>query len=204
MKDTKKIRSKDTVKNFNYWGKSSGNNILWITGFSGSGKTYLANFIAKNDEHIVVISLDDFCEVNENYIINLKEKYSWLFERIYDEIIAIEKSKNIKEYLLNINNLILKIKMCSIQDYNLRKYIIEGIQIYDFIPYTIVKGGPIIIKRSSFIKCAIHRLLRIKTKEHISKRSIKENIMAIKEYYNWYKSANKQINNFLKLTKYFY
>jgi type II secretory pathway predicted ATPase ExeA len=57
------ILRKSKVLNFDKWGKDKNNNILYVTGYSGSGKSTISRHLA--DKNTNVIHLDEFFEPDD-------------------------------------------------------------------------------------------------------------------------------------------
>lgn len=159
------ISTSDKKYNVDLWGKTKDKNILWITGYSGSGKTSLAIDIDTKENDTVVISLDDF--FGKGFIPHMgkiKERYDFIYKRIRPELnhILMYDGKMGEPLFDAYDKLIAKIIQCAKEDYGIRRYIIEGVQIYDFIPYDMISGQPLIIKGTSKLTSSVRSAYRDK------------------------------------------
>lgn len=123
--------------NFDKWEKSKNNNVLFITGLSGSGKTTYAKEISKQ-YHATILSLDELFINSNNSIINkIKES------DIYSEYI---KSKNSKDKYTKLDKLFSYVLNILYEDPN-TLYIVEGVQLFDeTFDSNMILNKPIIVK----------------------------------------------------------
>ena len=163
-------------------------NILLITGYSGSGKSTIAERFAYKFD-MVHIDLDNI-DPKYNYIYELK--YSNDYEVFYDfldqnpELDEKLKSRDSKKYREELFNTFFPFCFKWCEEHSDNKYIIEGVQIYEF-PKEINKELPIIIMNTSAEESAQRKYKRdlkynkyITSKENIEKletfaKSLKHN-----------------------------
>lgn len=163
-------------------------NILLITGYSGSGKSTIAERFAYKFD-MVHIDLDNI-DPKYNYIYELK--YSNDYEVFYDfldqnpELDEKLKSRDSYKYREELFNTFFPFCFKWCEEHSDSKYIIEGVQIYEF-PKEINKELPIIIMNTSAEESAQRKYKRdlkynkyITSKENIEKletfaKSLKHN-----------------------------
>ena len=187
---------KDIEYKLDSWKKGS-DNILLITGLSGSGKSTRASQLSKEYNAI-------------NFELDLFEHNSILFSNNYnhDEANIIMKDifkkmyggkKNFdkysdedyrKEFVKFFKNLLSYCKSHKDQ-----LFIIEGLQIFKHVAYydiSIIKNIPIIIIGTSLTKSLIRRYKR---DHNTSDGSFKHPIQLMKKYIEWEKSLNNLRNS---------
>lgn len=203
-------------------GKSPDTNILWVTGFSGSGKSSIGRELSKNNKDVRVIALDDIFDEHHGerqWEDLICEWYDYMWNAIQSEVLrmtdAYRKCHNkpvgkaeIKAWAKAMDTLIDKIvKFCQ-KDFGNHRYVIEGIQIYDFILYETIQGQPLIIKGTSAIKSA-HRAIK-RDFADVSRKTLKDkldgarnyvHLMTKKDRVDWYKESNKQMQDLEKKAK---
>ena len=163
-------------------------NILLITGYSGSGKSTIAERFAYKFD-MVHIDLDNI-DPKYNYIYELK--YSNDYEVFYDfldqnpELDEKLKSRDSYKYREELFDTFFPFCFKWCEEHSDKKYIIEGVQIYEF-PKEINKDLPIIIMNTSAEESAQRKYKRdlkynkyITSKENIEKletfaKSLKHN-----------------------------
>lgn len=139
-------------------------NVILITGLSGSGKSTLSKEYAKKYENSIVIEIDFFFWY---YVVLEKEKLTEGEKLIYQYITKIkpelmnEKEKHIPldhvdKYCYDFIKWVLK---KARKDKN-HTYIIEGIQIYCFIPYSEISEYPIVLKNTTKTKSMLRQWKR--------------------------------------------
>lgn len=127
---------KAKIANFDKWGRSEETNVLYVTGYSGSGKSTAALSIRKKDDH--VIHLDAYTEPLP------KNDRDWLqdksFNRYLDREVSLWKelsktsSKKLpeysKEYWDTVDKFSNAIESYGKQEFaSNRRVIVEGVQI---------------------------------------------------------------------------
>jgi len=192
------FNQKDIYKDFDKW-ESGKSNVLLVTGLSGSGKSTLAKNLAKkyNAEHFEIDTLEMY------YDGQLSEKD---LEKYEPGILAFIKAKpeynkesidkgNHKKTYIAYEYLKFVVPWCKKQKD--KKFIIEGLQIYDcFDPKDIDSFyyNPLIIKGTSAVQSAIRGAIR-NTKAD-NNRDEKSNIF--KEFKNLIQWALKDEKGLLK------
>jgi energy-coupling factor transporter ATP-binding protein EcfA2 len=157
------ITTKDLRLNVNLWGKSKDTNVLFITGLSGSGKTTLADNIANTDKNTIVWYLDDLIYGNVkkcdfiNQLIKSVPEYKDIM-KAYDQHLEIESSK----LELIANQIVHFLCIFAKKYWPKYHYIIEGLQLYDYIQPSFVYGKPLIIKNTSVPTTILHAIRRSK------------------------------------------
>lgn len=181
------MSSEDKHINVEKWGTDKDHNVLWITGFSGSGKSTLAH--SMKTENDIVIELDDFFSANIPIHDAVRNDDLELYERVKDRLDKIQSNwdsgKDAKTILKDLDWIVSQIIKLSIDNYGKKKYIVEGIQVYDFINRDLLKGQPIIIKGTSALKSNLRA----------NKRN-KESIIDIFKKMKGYRKSNKLLNEF--------
>ena len=186
---------KDIEYNLNSWKKGS-ENILLITGLSGSGKSTKAAKLAK-EYNAVNFELDLF---EHNYILfnnNLKhDEANLIMKDIFEKTYGGKKDFNKydddqfrKEFIKFFKKLLAYCK--SNKD---KKFIIEGLQISKHIASTdvsIIENIPIIINGTSLATSIVRRFKR---DYNCSDGLFKHPIKLIKKYLEWEKSLNDHRN----------
>lgn len=183
------------VKNF----ADGKENILFITGFSGSGKSTLAERFAYKFD-MIHIDLDN---IDPKYDYIYENKYSNKNEIFYDFLDAFpelnEKIKKDKSYHIR-KELFDKffpfcVKWCKEHPEN--RYIVEGIQIYEF-PENIDKKLPIIIMNTSAKESADRNYKR--DLYYNKQITSKENIDKLEEFSNSLKNFKEGEASMLKIS----
>ena len=141
MKQTKqfsrsqKIATK-IVKHVGLWMENTERIIIGIEGYSASGKTTVADCLAKDDSRIVVIHLDDLLKSSEDRVAMMTsdEDRSKVFELKwyrYDLLNSIvEKFKQSEQYSVEIYDYDLKKTITKVYDLAKPILIIEGIFLF--------------------------------------------------------------------------
>lgn len=196
--------NKDDIKhNLSKWGTKPGqDNILYVTGLSGGGKTTISReYSQKYEAEVFELDLMDYKwdeTFTNRFIIKAFKKfpsYKTLINKAVNEPFEYENEQDYinfikvkKEALNYILDLMHKEKN--------KLFIIEGIQIfYDYFPADLLKV-PLIIKGTSNISSIIRR-----TKRHNNNQfSFKEFIKDLKKWFTINHSQDKLISS---LRKYF-
>jgi hypothetical protein len=151
----------DLRLNIDNWGKSKRDNVLFITGISGSGKSYLSNDIAKDNKSVIVWSLDDFQagKVQKNEVIEGLLKVVPAYNDILNHNIAENDSSNKVTPIMNkVVAFLIKYASNMWPNY---KYIMEGMQLYRYIKPEFVYEKPLIVKNTSVASSAINGIKRV-------------------------------------------
>lgn len=184
------LSSNDTVLNFDKWKKGS-NNILYVTGLSGSGKTTLGEKYEKEyNAHLFEIDGLEFTYDSTNT--GLLEK----IEEKCPEYASYHASRKTKEGYTG-SNLVGLLKKALNTALDIMKkdsstlYIVEGVQIFQWLDPSMLSGKPIIIKGTSVLKSAYQRYKRGKSTSDNSG----ENILNLA---SWYVKSEKNLSKFKK------
>lgn len=148
----------DVVKNLDKWGKGK-NNILYITGLSGSGKSTIAKKYAKKN-NAKLFGLDD---LELMYDIDAHNNpYNKINVMFYDKIIKrypIAEMPLDDRFWEKLLQMVSYIEELMHQDSD-TLYVMEGIQIYEIYESGYFLDKPIIIKGTSMIKSLYRRYKR--------------------------------------------
>lgn len=170
--------------NINKWNK---NKILLITGLSGSGKTYLSNYLS-NKHKAIHINLDDFefheklfnkylLTSGEHLIKNYFIKNNIKFNKTINDDNFFKLFEQFINYLYNYINSHNKL------------FIIEGIQIYgNHFNKNIINNSSIILINKPIIKVINDRLKRNNETNNLN--ILDDNLL------NWYNRQYKSFNKF--------
>lgn len=155
------IDKTDATYNIYKWSTDSKHNILYITGLSGSGKTTFANDIAKS-ENAEIIELDLFQNYDrnknsktKNYTIKLIDEYL----KEYPEAKDKDFSNLVSDDFGNYFRPFFKWLRERLSKEN-KKFIVEGIHILLFIPYSEIEGEPLVCIGTSMTKSLIRHWRR--------------------------------------------
>ena len=157
--------TEDYEQNLDKW-KPGGSNILFITGLSGSGKSSSADKLAK-ENNALKFEFDIFENRNGSFDRSTKRIYEQLLNRNpkYKKILESDIARKDNEIVYNNDYLQQKnaaikdlVKMCNADKAHL--YIIEGIQIYEYLNPEFFKDKPLIIKGTSATKSFMRALKR--------------------------------------------
>lgn len=190
-KDIEKIKRTHSDYNLNTWGKSKDNNILWVTGPSGSGKSSIARDIAKKNR-ADVISLDLYtCKtfngksatgMSKNFNKFLDNNYpNWgnKFKEAYS-VLTRNDRRNIKKVGEWFDTLEDALKKYGSENFGKKKVVAEGIQVLDETLFynnkQALKNQPVIIMNTSVSNSYISAAVRDKKEKEItlSKDRIKQ------------------------------
>lgn len=195
----------DIAYKLDEWGKSKDMNILWVTGFSGSGKTTIANKLKEKYPNAQVIHLDDFyCAWNkEDLTKTLPTLYPKLYPRMKDVIQRLQddRNKSITEKIAALNICIERIIALSKEDYGKTSYIVEGIQVYGSIRYDLIKDQPLVIKGTSAIGALVRRFKRGGYGHSVVSQGVGHTLYTLLDHLSWYLRDDKLINELRKAVK---
>ena len=186
------IDKKNAELDIDMWKKDSDHNILFITGLSGSGKSTYARQLA-NEENATIIELDIFqcydkfknAGTRKNDI-SMKMVSEFLEEN--PEMVDIDFSNIKLESFGDSFTKYFKWLVNKLHKSN-ERYIVEGIHVMLFIPYSDIKGEPIICIGTSMIK-SFWRMWKREGLTH------KDFIKYGKRYFLLYKEWERQYKNF--------
>lgn len=190
------------TKNMEKWGKDKNHNILYVTGYSGSGKSTMAKQLA--DKNTDVIHLDLYTEQvsKESFMKDSNKNFNNYLNKAmpeHKEMVTELHSKNpdgrkVSRYLSKFERCI---DQFGREQYAKgRKVIAEGIQISDSTirpDKSYFKGKPIAVMKTNPVK-SFYRAGRRDEKLMDAILSPKE----MKEYLSWYNSTRKNLNNIKK------
>lgn len=168
------INKNDIELNLDKWNKGN-NNILYVTGLSGSGKTTISDEYAKK-YNAVVCELDKFQHNRYLYIRKKNNDLSEgdkimldLFNSIYyGQVDFSDYDEN--KFKLEIKSYLQKlIAKCSSQN---KLFIFEGVQIFNFVDPSYFENKPLIIKGTSALSSLIRKYKRDKEDENIQLKDI--------------------------------
>lgn len=157
------LPKKDATYYFDKW-KPGSNNVLFITGFSGSGKSALAaGYAEKYNAHYINLDFIEYgYDTSKMHLLDraLKKFPEW--KKLYS---GYTNGKN--KFPIKMYNDIIKyiVKLCHEDKTNL--YIVEGIQLLtsndngeDFVFSSVVRDQPLIVKGTSALKSGIRAAYR--------------------------------------------
>lgn len=186
---------------FNFPNKS---NILFVTGLSGSGKSHLANELAK--KYSATIFQPEWLIHPKHIPMEFKAFFS-NFQTKYPEIVPNMQNKWNGCKTEDENLLLKKYINLILQDFlqtadKSKIYIVEGLQLFTLIDFELIKEFPFIIKRTSSFKALKQRITRdIKNKKGFSQK-FKFVFRALRQSKLYQFKHRKILNKFiLKLTK---
>lgn len=195
----KNLRKAKTA-NFEKWGESAKTNALYITGFSGSGKSTVALSIAKPNDK--VIHLDVYSdEVFSGAGLKNKE-----FDRHLDKTVpnwrelSKENSKVFKrfskEYWNTVDKFANEVEKFSAEQYKKgNRVIVEGIQIYDdwLRPdRSFYSQKPIVVLNTG----AVNSMFRAKERDEATIGALDIKNFFSKKSSNWSIAGKKNLNSF--------
>lgn len=191
-----KILKRSRVSNLENWGSNPNQNALFVTGYSGSGKSTVAKGLAGKNTNI--IHLDNFLEkADSNTARSFQDKdfVKYLNKKFPEYTQASNTSIDRKERWKHIDRLADNIVDFSKQQHQKgKKVIVEGVQLSDETIYPkkdFFKDKPIVLVKTN----PVLSILRA------AKRDGKRiGFGDIGEYYNWVKLSNKNMKDIAKLT----
>lgn len=189
--------------NIEKWGNDADHNILYITGYSGSGKSTKAQEIAKKN-NAEVIHLDLYLEQVGKDSFNKDSNKSfnrYLEKHGYDRNeylkLAYSKDPEIKKQRWKmIDELGDHITNYGKEQYGKKKVIVEGVQLSDQTIYpdkSFFNDKPVMMMQTSALKSWYRAGIR---DEKINKEDL--TLQDAKEYINWYSNMYKNKRNLEK------
>ena len=188
------IIRKSKNSNLEIWGKTKDTNILYITGYSGSGKSTVAKRMADNNTNI--FHLDSFFEKMDNNVaasVRDKEFMAYLGKNFpkHNNIIT-SKSRHSKDWWSNVDSLMSHTERFAKEQFTKgKRVIIEGVQLSDDTTYpdkTFFKNKPIMILETKAKTSMARAWERDGKTNKISKESLDE---YVKWYLNMHESLDK-------------
>ena len=187
--------AKSKTANLKNWGKDSEHNILYITGYSGSGKSTVARSL--EDKNTNVIHLDSYFEkMDKNVASSVQDKeFNSFLNKNFPDYKSIanpkEGTRYSKEWQAKVDNFMNLTEKFSAQQFsNHKKVIIEGVQLNDETTYpnkTFFKDKPFIITGTSSFSSYYRANKR-------DERSQIKSVQEMKEYIQWYQNTNERLN----------
>lgn len=191
-----RFKNVDDIK-INFEKFPSESKILFVTGLSGSGKSWTAKELAEScgasifqpewlihSKHVsqeFKSLLDEFLRANPEIVPYVENKWNDV------------KNEDEHELLQKYINMFLQSFLDSCD--KSRTYIVEGLQIFTLIDFEVVKNFPIIVKGTSSFQSLRNRLKRDLPK-HKNKISYLFKILKQSHLYQF--KHRKKLNNFLK------
>ena len=192
--DYKGLKNAKTA-NLKKWGKDPQHNILYITGYSGSGKSTIARQLA--DSKTNVIHLDPYFEkMDKNVKASIQDKEFNLFlQKHFPEYETIanpsKEERHSKEWWAKVDNLMFQTETFATNQFSKnKKVIVEGVQLQDSTTYpnkNFFKDKPIIIMGTNPLTSFFRASKR-------DGRSTMASIQSAKEYTQWYFNTYKNLN----------
>ena len=191
-----RFKNVDDIK-INFEKFPSESKILFVTGLSGSGKSWTAKELAEScgasifqpewlihSKHVsqeFKPLLDEFLRANPEIVPYVENKWNDV------------KNEDEHELLQKYINMFLQSFLDSCD--KSRTYIVEGLQIFTLIDFEVVKNLPIIVKGTSSFQSLRNRLKRDLPK-HKNKTSYLFKVLKQSHLYQF--KHRKKLNNFLK------
>jgi len=196
----KSLRKARTV-NIDSWGRDPQHNILYITGYSGSGKSTIARQLSNSKTN--VIHLDPyFEEMDKNISASIQDKeFNKFLEKNFPAYKSIanptKNERHSKEWWNKVDTLMTQTeKFAEGQFYKKKKVVVEGVQLSDDTTYpnkSFFKDKPLIITGTN----AITSFLRASKRDD---RRVVRSFKSGKEYAQWYMNTNKNLDLLAKQT----
>lgn len=176
--------------------ESGETNVVLITGLSGSGKTTLGSKIAsKYNAELIELDLFEQCYIFENDD-QLKQCGEVFYQYLSSHKVLWEKLKRReirgKELGIEIDKF-LKYVISWCKKYKLHRYVIEGVQIYEFLNKEKITGVSLLIVGTSALKSLVRRLIRARDN---SKEDFKNQLKELPQCIAWYIDENKMFEKF--------
>lgn len=187
------------IANFDKWGKSPETNTLWITGYSGSGKSTAARSLMRPDDK--VIHLDLYSDEVSPEAGTRDKDFDKFLKKVAPQCLDIPKMKfGTKKYWKTVDQLSNAIDEYSKQQYKTgNRVIVEGIQIAQEwlrLGYDSYKGQPVAILSTNRLSSLIQAFDRDERTD--INTAIKE--LLSKNDTNWSFDAANQLVNMAKVT----
>lgn len=211
------IDNNDFIYNFDKWNNTN-NNILYITGMSGSGKSTLSEDLAEKYnayyvelDYVVLWFMDKYIKKGKQQ--NVYDKLETLCPQATEFLTSLNLSKYKYRDWNDVKGL-AKISRAYISWFENKfandgnKYIICGAFIFQFIPYDMLIGKPLIIKQNNIFKTLVrrtkreisdaenfkdwmHKLIKhIKMSKNLTYNNTKNQIDVIQNYLSTYNEAD--------------
>jgi uridine kinase len=195
------LLSKSKTSNMNSWGKDPQHNVLYVTGYSGSGKSTIARSLANSTTNVV--HLDSFFEMTDkNTTANAKDKeFVQFLKKNFPEHVEISHPTKTKrfseEWFTYVDKFMEQTERFGTQQFfKNKKVIIEGIQLHDTTTYLdkkFFKDKPLILTGTSGVTSFVRR---IKRDQDLSSLSLE----SAKEYVQWYITSYKNLKTLSQIS----
>jgi ABC-type dipeptide/oligopeptide/nickel transport system ATPase component len=196
MKDKIKIFKNIEDVTFN----GSKDNVLFVTGLSGSGKSYLAKKLADDIEAKVfqiewLIHYKHCDKTFKKFLDEFIDKYNIrdYVNRKWDNEKCEDDNVELKRYI----NLLVKEFIDSRDE---QKYIVEGLQLFTLVDFDLIKDYYIIVKGTSSINSLKNRIKRdyFKRKKYKLLDKAKWFVKVIKQSKTYQFKHRKKLNEFME------
>lgn len=179
--------------------ESGKSNICIITGLSGSGKSTLANQVAsKYNAEIIELDIFDSWWYDQLTRYEL-DRVNDIFKKWFSthESGAHNRPRNELKYKDLGKDCSKFIHYCILEcaKNKSKKYVIEGVQIYESIEYKEIKSYPLIIKNTSILKSIIQRWKRNGNGKIDLLAELSDGILSLVK---WYAGEEKSLNSLRK------
>lgn len=160
------MSNNDLILNFEKWNTGTENNILYITGLSGSGKTTLAEKYAKEYD-AYLFEIDGIQHAYDSSNLELLKSAEEKFPRYLEIRNAIKSGQLSKQEISNLQNeattqysYVFEFIWSEIKKDTEKLLIVEGIQLFQWIPIEFFDDKPLIIKQTGAITSMIRAMKR--------------------------------------------
>lgn len=183
----------DIIMNFNKWKPNTANNILYVTGLSGSGKTTLAEEYEKKYK-AEMFEIDGLEHDYDSSKSKLLEKAKTRFPEFAKLTKTDISNLSIDERIDLLRKVLLYI-ISEMRNNKTTLYILEGIQIFEWLDPNTLKSKPLIIKGTSMTKSIYQRWKRngggkIDWIAELQNRA--------PQLFKWYMDSEKRLKKFKK------
>lgn len=199
LNETFLFSKNDLYINFDKF-ESGRDNICFVTGLSGSGKSTETERLAKK-YNAEWIELDIFEHCGGFTEDQLKEAgqvfYDYLskHKELWDKLAKHQvKGQELRNEVTNFVKYV--ISWCS--SHKDTKYIIEGVQIYSLMDIKSIKNRPMIIINTSMLKSMARKLRRSWNNRHDEDNDWKHTVSELPEMIAWYIDGENTFNDFKK------
>lgn len=187
------------VSNFEKWGKSAETNTLWITGYSGSGKSTTARSLMRPNDKL--IHLDLYADEVSGGAGAYDKEFNKFLNKTAPQCLDIPKMKfGTKKYWKTVDQLSDAIDTYSKEQYKRgNRVIVEGIQIAQEwlrFGYDSYKGKPVAILNTNRVSSLMQAFVRDERTD--VNTAIKE--LFSKTDTNWSFDAARQLREMTKVT----
>lgn len=192
--------SKDSItKHLEKWGTSPDNNILYITGKSGSGKSTEAEKYRNKNTNIIHLDLYLEGQQWQNNQYRDKDFDNFIKKKNFNlKKCQSNNSLSIEERFKNIDKFAKLLDEYSKSQYkNGKKVVVEGVQLSDGTLYAkpdSLYGKPIVYKNTNSIKSYI----RAASRDKVKAKDVIYDVKNIRNRIDWERSQRKQMKDILE------